>query len=329
MEVGNDLANCLVPEVPGGSKAVVNWRFDVRKRRPMHSGRFIAFLRQNFGGLDDDHIVEASAMASKGSGGLCARRQRNEKEQPSGAFIELESNIGAEEEARLGTKVLSADGCVWFAMSDDCRAEWRFGATNSSSSSTATPQGGDTEDSAPLVPRPRKGRCRHSLRRGAPWYTGDPCSETEAGERKVDLNFELQQMSSEAAVSIEASIRAALDGCLLSRDEAMVLDNFAAVEGLDEWEQRVSRLLQRNADVAAEGQGIGDMSRTLRTLDIAVKVVSALPGYNRAVTIGEAMTRRVSKALGASPGHPGHTDEPAKANSMPAHCMPATPMPAE
>lgn len=254
------------------------------RRRPMHQGRFLEFLRIHFGVMDeepkeftrdDSELRDSGETPQRSFGFSCKRRSR--PPPPSEVPDTLQKtdvvasvNTSAASNCFAGCTVTAGAGCIWIAGHDDSKYEWTLVG----------------EDS----------HRQHKLCTGLPWDTD---ATREAGERRIQLEFTLQAPSGvhanekEVATSRHevleagtADLRSKLLACLLTRDEAEDLDKQKPQEHPDH------RAIRRLTGV----------------LTFATSFVSALPGSGSLATLGEAGTRRVANILGSLDG-PGHVDD--------------------
>merc|ERR1711972_57944 len=193
-------------------------------------------------------------------------------------------------------RVTAATGCPWFAGSDDRQAEWCYTGTGSEE------------------------RRRHIMRCGQPWASDETGNSSEAGERRVEIRLQLisrdvpdvadtveegsqmpccsPQAWNEALVLAETELRKEFEACLLTRAEANALEAgdpqaLSSVK-VAQWEGIRAGL--------ADGTPTLSWSPVLGTLEVVLKVISAIPGSASLAAVGGAMTRRAEKALGAHGG---------------------------
>jgi len=308
------LPSCLVSSTPPDINGVR--RMIYNRRRPFHSGRFLAFARRHFGPLsferlDDDASSCGWSEQQDAWSRFCRRRRRLqagdvESASSRSAVVPDDGAVPLLQEGqapRLGKWAIdSAGGCLWFAASDDRRVQWQFDA----------PRSGQ-----PIPPR-------HHLRCGGAWPSSEVFEDKEAGRRCVEIEFILRpdpsmmrssvdEMSTQADSNLkdmddsdplqtsfeqaQEILRSGLEACLLTRREASDLEvgEESVLASLQEWEA-----YRRSSEL-----GPTQWSLALRSLVALTHMVSAIPGSQRMAAVGEALTRRVSTAMGAPDG-PGH-----------------------
>jgi hypothetical protein len=274
------------------------------KHRPVHPGRFVSFLKRHFGPLEEavkENVMPDSIDQTERRWlrGLCQRRRQKVK---PGIVTACEENSSAPSEEteilappiqvpapQFGQyEVLSGDGCLWFAGSDDRQAAWRFEADG-----------------------------EHALRLGEPWASAELCTYMEAGERRIEIRFRLslQQTRDEAAIVEQGDslsptsndeklaiaqelLRRELDACLLTRAEAIALEA---------GDQQIHSEIQVSPWECIRDDPSDDVAKpsswpVLGAVEIIARVICAIPGSDGIGAIGEFMARRLSTALGVPEG---------------------------
>lgn len=190
----------------------------------MHAGRFLKFARRHFGPLSHDGPMETAALSN------------------------------------VAKAVSAASGCLWFAGSDDIRADWSVSASGSSN-------------------QPRL----HVLRCGSNWIS-DAADGDGIGERRVELAIALQD-GLQAAFIVQ--LRKELDECLLTRDEAacMESDDFSPMLSAQEWE--AMRLQHDSLSPWADR-----MYYVLGLVYFFVSFLQALPMFETIASFGRSCAHR-------------------------------------
>jgi len=273
-------------------------RFVYMRRRPMHPGRFIAFTRKRFGPLGVLKVETAAASPEQQGIG----RSSDDAEMtclPCEAAHEASlhkyafKNMHAEADDRpmdttpRPSLVTEARGCLWFVFSDDVQALWRF--------------------NSPTIGGPGVGKADGSqlLRVGLPWDAiEDAEKDRQAGVRRVELTFLSgaadQGIQTDGVANVEAgeradedeawrleevAIRAELDACLVTRDEAATLESGEPLEGMEEWE--TLRLGHEHM-----APWVQEWMPVLTPLYRTMELLSRLPGVGVAGAFGRAINAR-------------------------------------
>jgi len=274
-------------DVPAdGSNGESLHTFVYMRRRPMHPGRFLAFTRQRFGPLGALNVETVAARPEhQGIGGRWSAAVDEMTCTPCRPVAGADNGpMDAEQRASLVTE---ARGCLWFVFSDDVQALWRFDPPKT---------GG---------PGVWKAEGSHLLRVGLPWdATSHAEKSRQAGVRRVELTFVFKGkrtdgVDAEVGESAdedhawrleETAIRAELDACLVTRDEAAALESGETLEGMEEWET-----LRLGHDHMSPW--VKEWTPVLKPLLRSMELLSRLPGISLAGALGGAINARASNLV--------------------------------